>query len=365
MKKRFYIIYTVILALLVFAGCQDKTDLTAPTMNPKSGNADLTRFVVIGNSLAAGYQSGALYASAQQYSFGNQIAKQVGTTYEMPLISDPGSGGRIEIKQLFPLPPVLTYNTNKGQPTNLNYPMPYNDLGVPGALLYDVMNATSSTTCASYVFSQQPNPFFDLILRGQGTQFAQAKAMHPTFVILWIGNNDVLGFATSGGVAPNAPTPTPTFQYLYSQLADSVASLGAQVVVANIPEVTAIPYFTTVGPVMAQEIPWDLLRFLHVPGLMYQKHGEVIGTAAADSSDLANGNVLITLPGSNYASLIGDTTGAFDKAYYGNNIPVGIDTHQPFGFSPFNPWPDGLILDPSEITTAQNSTAAFNATIAS
>ena len=366
MKKFINILLILISFGLVFTACEDRTDLTPPSApNPKSGNADLTRFVSIGNSLTAGYQSGALYQSAQIYSFVNLIAQQVGTSFEQPLVSDPGTGGRMEIQSLdFATGQVsITFNSGTGTPLNLNYPAPYNNLGIPGALLFDVLNATDSTNCASALFANSPNPLFNLILRGIGTQFQQAKLLHPTFVTLWIGNNDVLGFAASGGVAPAAPTDAATFQGLYSLLADSIASLGANVVVANIPNVTSIPYFTTVGPVVAQEVPWPLLQVLGLPGLCYQKHGEVVGSGFADSSALMTGAVLITLPASNYAAYIGDTTGTFDNLYYKNGIPAGIDTHKPLGFHPQNPVPDGLVLDPDEITTALNATTAFNTAI--
>ena len=369
MKNIFNFVFALAIAALIFTGCQDRTNLTAPTVNPKSGSADFTRLVSIGNSLTSGYQSSALYHSAQVYAYGNLIAQQTGTSYAIPFISDPGIGGRMKIVSLDIAKGeiVLGSDPSTGTPENTAYPAPYNNLGIPGALLYDVLNATSSTTCASYVFgnpaTRQPNPFFDIVLRGQGTQFSQAKALHPTFITLWIGNNDVLGFATSGGFSPSAPTATAQFQYLYSQLGDSLASLGAKVVVANIPDVTAIPFFTTVGPGMAMEIPWAAIKLLGAPGLIYQKHGETIATGVADSVSLLTGSVLVTLVGSTYAPLVGQPTGKFYRDNHYPALPVGIDTTKPFGLHPQNPWPDALILDASEIATAKTSTAAFNAAI--
>ncbi|MCL5029370.1 MAG: SGNH/GDSL hydrolase family protein [Bacteroidetes bacterium] len=370
MKKIFNLALGIFVTILIFSGCQDRTNLTAPTVSPQSGSADLTRYVSIGNSLTAGYQSGALYQSAQVYAYDNLISKQAGTTFAMPLISDPGIGGRIKIQSLDIAKGeiVLAYDGSTGTPENLTYPAPYNNLGIPGALVYDVLNATSSTTCASYVFgnpaTRTPNPFFDIILRGSGSQFAQAKLLHPTFLSLWIGNNDVLGFATSGGFSPSAPTPTAQFQYLFSQLGDSIASLGAKVAVANIPDVTSIPFFNTVGPLMAMEIPWGVIRLLGAPGLVYQKHGETIATGVADSLSLLTGGVLITLTASNYATLVGKPGGQFYRDNHYPALPPGIDTTKPFGLHPQNPWPDALILDASEINTAKTSTAAFNAAIA-
>jgi hypothetical protein len=243
-------------------------------------------------------------------------------------------------------------------------------LGIPFAFVYDVLNATNKDNCVLGM-NGKPIPFFDLILRNSalnlGTQFQQAKILQPTFLTLWIGNNDVLIFAGSGGVTPSSPTDPQTFAFLYSQLADSINSLGAQVVVANIPNITVIPYFTTVGPQMAFNIPWGVIAAMGAPGLFYQKHGEIISpTSYADSLDLLTGVILVTLPGITYANenILGQPTG---KYYRDNNmdIPAGIDTTKPFGFHPQNPWPDGLTLDADEIVTTADAVTQYNNTIQS
>ena len=84
-------------------------------------------------------------------------------------------------------------------------------------------------------------------------------AQNPTFFSLWIGNNDILSYATSGGsgndqagnlnpatYGPNDITDPMVFGGVYDQLLQSLTASGAQGVVANLPDVTSIPYFTTV-----------------------------------------------------------------------------------------------------------------------
>jgi lysophospholipase L1-like esterase len=358
----------IIFAIVLVSGCKDRSDITSPPS--KSGSADFTRYVAIGNSITAGYQSSALYQDAQQYAYGNLIAQQVNTSFAMPLVSQPGLGGQLYVHSFSTTSADIRQLPSTGSPLNVNYPAPYNNLGIPGALLWDVLNAKSSTTCASYLLSAipTPNPFFDLVLRptaGLGTQFQQARLLHPTFVTLWIGNNDVLGFAASGGFAPSSTTDATTFQTLYEQLSDSISKLGAKVVVANIPDVTNIPFFTTVGPLMAMEIPWSHVKLAGSPGIFYQKHGVTLPdqTTFTDSLHLATLQVLITLTGQSYASLIGTKTGKWYKDNHYPQLPPGIDTNQYFGLHPQNPWPDALILDPSEIQTAEIATNAFNHTI--
>ena len=243
--------------VLILSACDEYNKLTAPPP-VDSGNANFSRFVTIGNSLTAGYQSSSLYESAQNYSYGKLIADVMGISFEQPLIADPGTGGRLEIQSIdFSTSSIdIVANPNSGVPLNLTYPAPYNNLGVPGAFVYDILNATNSTNCFTAVFAGVQNPLFDLILRNSslniGSQFQQAQALNPTFVTLWIGNNDVLGFATSGGTSPADPTDVAAvFTPLYTLTAGMIATLQADVVVANIPDVSTIPFFTTVGPQMA------------------------------------------------------------------------------------------------------------------
>ena len=360
------LLVTVLLSALVFISCNDYSDLEAPVKEQvNTGSTNLTKFVAIGNSITAGYQSGTIYQSGQIYAYPNLIAQQVGVKFEMPYVSDPGLGGRMEVKSLSPF--TIYYNTSSGTPLNLNYPAPYNNLGIPGALLYDVYYATSSTTCASYVFGGTPNPYFDLILRNSalhiGTQLQQALVQSPTFVTLWIGNNDVLGYATSGGTSPAAPTDATTFGQLFGGIGQGLAQSGAKVVVANIPNVAAIPFFTTVGLQMAvnPNIPWSTLPL----GFVYQKAGESsVGSGSATKDNLLHGNILVTLKGSSYASLLGKPTGQFYRDFHFPALPAGIDTTQPFGFHPQNPFPNAFVLDADEIVIANNAVTAFNASIA-
>lgn len=384
MKIKISLISIILMSSLFVISCDDFTEIDPPVQNGVSGSANFSRFVTIGNSITAGYQSGTIYESGQMYSYGNLIAKQVGVDFQVPYVSDPGLGGRMEVQSLSPF--TIKYNTSSGSLLNASYPAPYNNLGVPGALTYDVLFATNSTNCASALFANTPNPYFDVILRNsvlnKGTQLQQALSLAPTFVTLWIGNNDVLGYATSGGTSPSAPTSSAQFNQLFGGIMQGLKQYtdvsGAKVAVANIPSVSAIPFFTTVGPVLATNpsLKWWLIALsqtasgLPATGLIYGSHegGTNLGQLPykigfADSSALLHGTKLITLKGQSYAPLLGQPTGKF---YRDNNIPVplGVDTTKQFGFHPQNPFPDAFVLDSDEITTANNAVSAYNSTIA-
>ncbi len=367
----------VIVCALVASGCTD----SAPSGPSASlGSVTVTKYVAIGNSLTAGYQSGSLFVDAQTYSFTNLIAGQLTAagasigTFQQPLIADPGTPGRMEITSL--IGPVIFINPGSGAPLNLTLPRPYDNLGVPGATIYDFLNATDSTTCASAVSGGAPNPLFNLILRNIGTQFTQAKILSPNLVTFWLGNNDVLGFATSGGTSPATPTPSGTFAVLYTLSLDSLRAAlpNAKILVGNIPDVKAIPFFTTVGPELAAGLKAVEAVNSQVVGLFYEKHGEIVASSYTNFNSPST-DPLITLKGGAYAALLGQSTGQWYHdlaaalglpfaAVYANYQAAGIDTLQPFGLSPYNPFPDALVLDAGEQTTAEQSISDFNNTIA-
>ena len=336
MKKIIISLSLLSIIALAIIGCEDYTDLTAPELN--LGSANFTKFVSIGNSLTMGEQSSSVFESAQMYSFGNIIAKQVGATYAQATFSEPGTPGRLEIASLSPF--TLYTNPGQGSPTNLTYPAPYNNLGVKGAFLYDVLNARSANTCYTANFGV-PNPLFDAVLRGFGTQLELAIAQQPTLITLWIGNNDILAFATRGGLFP--PTDPAVFQTQYTQVLTALNSTGAQIIIGGMPNALLTPYFTTVGPgvgLKLQTIPG-------VQGLVYQTTGAP-GIALATPTDLINKTVLVTLSASSAANYLGDTNGTY---YTVNGItpPPGVNTAFPFGLTTENPFPNGLVLDPTEI----------------
>jgi lysophospholipase L1-like esterase len=243
-------------------------------------------------------------------------------------------------------------NPNTGSPTNLTYPAPYNNLGIKGAFLTDVLNARDAASSYTAQFGA-PNPLFDAVLRGFGTQLELTLAQQPTFVTLWIGHNDILAFATRGGLFP-ITDPT-QFAADYATILNNLQTVGAQVVLGNITDVKNIPFFKTVGPGIGLKLQENGL-----PGLVYGKTSGEVGVATVD--DLFSKSVLVLLSGSSADAYIGDVTGAY---YTVNGIPVppNVNTDFPFGLAPENPWPNNLILDPGEIGIVDQIVAAYNGII--
>jgi phospholipase/lecithinase/hemolysin len=205
-----------------------------------TGSADFTNYVSAGDSLTAGFMSGSLIDTSQKHDYPSIIASQAGVAdFEQPLVSPPGIPAILHLVGLFPT--VIVPEPGQGQPENLHLPRLYNNLAVPGE------TAGTMITVRSDVPSTGKPGLHDLILRGFGTQLEEVIGAKPTFVTLWIGNNDALGAATSGNVA--LLTPLPVFTHEYQTIVGAIASMtGAKMAIANIPDVTSIPFVTTIPP---------------------------------------------------------------------------------------------------------------------
>lgn len=135
---------------------------------------------------------------------------------------------------------------------------PFNNMGVPGAKSFHLMAPGYGNVAG--VATGQANPYFARFASSaNATIIEDAISQQPTFFSLWIGNNDVLAYATSGGEGVNQKgnfdpstyggndiTDPNVFAQVYSGLVAGLVATGAEGVVANIPNVTTIPYFTTV-----------------------------------------------------------------------------------------------------------------------
>ena len=87
---------------------------------------------------------------------------------------------------------------------------------MPGADLYDMLFTTGNIY--NLLAGHQDNVMHDLILRdGEHTALEQAIGLQPTFVTMWIGNNDVLNAALAGTPVEGVTmTPVATFEQLYN-----------------------------------------------------------------------------------------------------------------------------------------------------
>lgn len=168
-------------------------------------------YVAIGNSITAGFQSGGINDSTQRESYARLLAEQMRTTYRYPSVGKVGCPPPIENLLAAALNPGSLLTCSAPAQSG---PGPFNNVAVPGANSFDPTNPgmSSSNALAAY------------LLGPGGTQVSRARAADPSFVSVWIGNNDILGDATDGLLrAPNeAGTPPDQFAANYAHMMSSL-----------------------------------------------------------------------------------------------------------------------------------------------
>jgi lysophospholipase L1-like esterase len=284
--------------------------------------SDFSTYVAFGDSLTAGFESNSLVATHQARSYPAQIARQGGAgDFQQPLISEPGIPPELALLSLLPSPVIAPKSSSLGLPVNLLLPRPYNNMAVPGATSVDLLTRTTDA-----------GGLHDLILRGGGTALSQGLALHPSVITLWIGNNDVLGAAISGRAIPGVTlTPADVFRATFQAIVSALKSSGAPIVAANLPDVTAIPFVTTISrfvpdpstgqPVLVNGAPVPLL---------------------GPSGPLPEGSY-VTLAASSYLAR-------------GVGIPAALGGSG-------QPLPDEVVLDPAEIDIIKAHVDADNQAI--
>jgi len=226
----------LVAASLLVASCNNESVMpyAAPSYN---GGARYQRYVAIGNSITAGFQSGGINDSTQQRSYAVLLAQAMGgDPFYYPSLTKPGcpppysnvytrvrtSGDTVSTTCLF----------RAGTPPYLS------NVAVPGATTFDPIHPGPTVSSNSLSL---------LILGGRSQVEAMADA-RPTFVSVWIGNNDVLGSATNSSNAGNPAliTPVALFQAHYdSMLAaiDGVSSIQGGVLL-GVADVATIPFLS-------------------------------------------------------------------------------------------------------------------------
>lgn len=262
MKK--IIISTLAVSTLFFTtSCETDFDTDVKDIVVTKGEADFSKFISLGNSLTSGYRDGALYSGGQNESFPSMIAMQMklagGGDFKQPLMPNnvggftnlPGFPGKFELKMVNgSLSPVA--NNAAAALDNVVSGAPYQNMGVPGAKVSHLLAPGYGNPAGLSL--GLANPYFVRFASSStASVVGDALAQNPTFVSLWIGNNDVLGYATTGGDGTNPITPVDGavgvgFTSTYTALVSTVFPAGTtrKGVVANIPNVTNVPFFTRV-----------------------------------------------------------------------------------------------------------------------
>lgn len=263
MKLR--ILFVLVAAATMWA-CQPEINEFEPT----KGNADFSVYMSAGNSLTAGYAGGALYRSGQENSYTAILAKQFETVgrqgaFKIPYInSEDGVGNHgasLRTKLVMGFSTDCLGNTSLAPvPANPNATQqelaillgtsvaadgPFHNIGVPGAKVTHLLAPGYASL----------NPFYARFASdASNAVINEIGVVQPTFFTLWIGNNDVLTYALAGGAADEI-TPVETFAASMEAVIGTFKTTATAGAIANIPDITDLPYFTTVpyNPIVLQD----------------------------------------------------------------------------------------------------------------
>lgn len=345
-------IYNSILAVAILAMASCKPEFK--TVTPSKGTADFSRYIAVGNSLTAGYADGGLYLEGQQNSYPEMIAAQMktvgGGSFTSPFFSAAQSNGSGYLSltgfTASGTPITTAVTTNLAIRGQINIP-PYgnitlytkytgdlNNYGVPGIKLLQITSAGYGNL----------NGYFERLLPASSpavnTSYLDFVTASPfTFFSCWLGNNDILAYATAGGASPtDQPTDKGTFTALYNLAISTLTAKGAKGVVATIPNVLSTPYFTTVTLA-------SLLKAVQVSAPTVTALYIQTGTGAVRAATSLDYFVLPLAA----ANLIG--------------VPNGAG--YPYGLHPLNPITSQYVLDRDEAETVADYTDSYNATIKS
>ncbi len=366
MKNLFvkFVIPVTLLSLVM--SCKPNID----TPSPSKGDINVTRYVAIGNSITSGFADGALYYEGQQNSFPNLIAEQFkligGGEFKQPLMN-PGSIGVgstgnapfkldyttdcLGVTSLAPIPKAAQGDVGALSTNIFAAQGPFNNMGVPGAKAIDIATVGYGTPSVG-------NSFFSRMASDPAAAsiLSDAKAVNPTFFSVFIGNNDVLAYATNGAAA-DAITPTTGiagvgFDGSILSIVNTLTSNGAKGVIGNVPDITSLPFFTT--------IPWN---------------GLALNQVQADSLNLAwpNDTIvggLFNFKAGNNGFLIEDPAVPYIKKRLMKEgelvlLDTPLDSIKCHKLGSLKAISNKHILTASEIIKIQTATIAYNATIKS
>ena len=301
MKYIYHSLLIVLMLAFTFSACDTEDDLiqqrnddnplvNEPPPSGTPGSADFSKYIAIGNSITAGYMDGALYSDGQANAFPNLLAAQFrisgldGGEFYQPEINsvlgyntivtnpDPETGailGRFELDLTIPGPVPSVASVADANALFTPYSGPaINNFGAPGILLGQLL--TPATAGPDSDINPAFNPYYSRFASDPSTDgmsgstiIGDAVAAQPTFFTMWIGNNDVLGYALSGATDEDIFTSTGDFEFQYnSALGLILTNTTAKGVIINIPPILALPIFRAVphNPVTLDEATANTLN---------------------------------------------------------------------------------------------------------
>jgi hypothetical protein len=206
-----------------------------------------SRFVVLGEGLAAGMGDFSLSEETQRSSFPAQMARQMGTSLIQPLIQPPGIGNAVGFASW----PAVVPSPLQSTVFDKVPPDPLSNLSVPNFSVSDAIRMRPRQPLIDRTNSQQTTVNLILGMRDimtgvtgpLPTQLEIAAKSQATLALVELGYAEVLESAVTG-VLDNLPSED-SFQNDYSTIVRELRAAGATVVVLTIPNPTDTAYCST------------------------------------------------------------------------------------------------------------------------
>lgn len=414
MKTIKYILLSAI--IIGFTACNDDEPVTNPLPELTSGTANFSKYVAVGASFSAGFTDNALFKVPQENSFPNIMAKEFaklgGGDFVQPLMNDNVGGFLVSGAQSPAYLPRLYLNgsapavLNVMSTTNILSVLnngPFNNVGIPGAKSFHL--TLPGTTYGAL------NPYYGRMNPGANSMVQYAVQQLPTFFSLSeIGGNDVLSYATGGGVGvdrtgdpnvlgygPSDITDPTVFASVFTNVVNALTAQGAKGVVGTVPYITRLPHFTTIvfnqldplsptiGPLLIPQIPILNAQLYGPLDAVFTAGGEPnrvnVLSATTKNPLLINDENAIDRSAQIADAYGGGAMGAAFGAVFGkarqatsndlivlsaSNAIAGVVAGAPAGINIRGisfPMEDNWVLIPSEQLAIKNAVDAYNATI--
>lgn len=311
-------VYVIGALALLFSACRPSVSITTqPTPGP---TVNFNNYLVIGDDYSGGFSDNSLTVRGQLNSYPQRVFEQ------LAMITDPrGAKGPfvqpyINSDNGYPGPKkILGYRTYVCPPYDsmlapIDYPnflmdpkddMRYlsginndqvNNVSVMGIRMVDYPVANYANMIeASYGLPYARRFYFDLTATGtpQAELTHRVDVLYPTFFTMWMGINDVLGYALYGGQGDGTGNAMPVsgnfynprdisrigaFDTAYREALNQAIRTGASGVLVNIPDITSFPFFNVIpsnGLVIDRQSYADSLVNYYYAGQGWKKVFEV------------------------------------------------------------------------------------------
>ncbi|MEM7657576.1 MAG: hypothetical protein AAF399_15690 [Bacteroidota bacterium] len=330
--------------LLVVVGC--KPQILGP--EPSLGTLYPSPFYAFGDGYTAGFSDGdwheqsskGLHEYGQSYAFPKLLANQFASFVELPfdqaIATGIGSGYRslaaFDETLCEELPAISVFSDTVGSASW--------QAMAPAAL--SVHNLGIPHLQASWIDSDsfgRSSPFFHRMANSQQSDYLDLVGEKDvSFFTLWLGMEDLLDYAMTGGANPEYPLPeAAVFADRYAKLLDQLTEsrpFPVQGVIGNLPDVTSFPFFQTIS----QQYITSENCARPGPALFIEIDHQTKEVRPATEADL------ILLP-------------AREQIGLDNGLPGAL------GLNDKNPIPDRLVLDQEEIKLLQAATIRYNASL--